>query len=199
VLGATGRGIAEHASIDPRRVDVWMGTLSKSLASVGGYIAGSAELVEYLKYTSPGFVYSVGMAPANAAAALAALRRLRAEPALVLRLRDRAARFRALCREAGVPVDTESVTPVIPVIVGDSTRAARLSALLLEAGFDVQPMIAPAVSESGARLRFFVTAMHTDDELRGAANALASALTLTAYSDAGARAVARTTGVGAAS
>lgn len=176
VLGATGRGISEHAGIDPRRVEIWMGTLSKSFGSVGGYIAGSAALVEYLKYSSPGFVYSVGMAPASAAAALAALRTLRADPEPVRRLRDRVTLFRALCREAGVAVGSDSVAPVVPVIVGDSVRAARLSELLLDDGFDVQPMIAPAVPERSARLRFFVTAMHTDDQLRGAVAALSSAL-----------------------
>lgn len=176
VLGATGRGLAEHAGVDPRRVDIWMGTLSKSLASVGGYIAGSAALVDYLKYTSPGFVYSVGIAPSNAAAALAALRKLRAEPARVTRLRERADRFRALCAEAGVAVGPGGGTPVVPVILGDSVRAAKLSEMLLDAGYDVQPMLAPSVPEDQARLRFFITALHTDAQLRGAVAALADAL-----------------------
>ena len=73
-MGPHGRGIGEHFDIDPRAVDIWMGTLSKSFGSCGGYIAGCKELVEYLKYTAPGFVFSVGMPPSNAAAALAALR-----------------------------------------------------------------------------------------------------------------------------
>ncbi|MFL5607735.1 MAG: aminotransferase class I/II-fold pyridoxal phosphate-dependent enzyme, partial [Gemmatimonadaceae bacterium] len=101
VLGDHGRGIAEHAGVDPRRVDIWMGTLSKSLASCGGYIAGSSALVEYLKYTSPGFVFSVGMTPGNAAAALAALHKLEREPERVARLHDRASLFLSLCHEAG--------------------------------------------------------------------------------------------------
>src|SRR5690606_8969614 len=74
VLGARGEGIGEHFGVDRQAVDIWMGTLSKTLAATGGYIAGSAALVEYLKYTAPGFVYSVGLSPADAAAALAALR-----------------------------------------------------------------------------------------------------------------------------
>ena len=179
VLGATGRGIAEHAGVDPRDIDICMGTLSKSLGSVGGYIAGRRELVKYLKYTSPGFVYSVGMAPANAAAALAALRKLRAEPERVALLRTRAELFRALCAERGIAVGGSANTPVIPVAIGDSTRAARLSAMLLDAGFDVQPMIEPAVPANGARLRFFVTAQHTNDDLISAADALSRALAQT--------------------
>ncbi len=180
VLGATGRGIAEYAGVDPRTVEIWMGTLSKSLGSCGGYIAGSSELVKYLKYTSPGFVYSVGMAPANAAAALAALRKVRAEPELVMRLQTRARLFRTLCADAGVAIGGSAISPVIPIVIGDSTRAARLSAMLLDAGFDVQPMIAPAVPENAARLRFFVTAQHSNQDLKSAVEAVARALAATA-------------------
>jgi len=75
VLGKTGRGLGEHFGVDRLDVDIWMGTLSKALASCGGYIAGTSEWVEYLKYTVPGFVYSVGLPPASAAAAGEALRR----------------------------------------------------------------------------------------------------------------------------
>lgn len=176
VLGATGRGITEHAGVDPRRVDILMGTLSKSLASCGGYIAGSAALVEYLKYTSPGFVFSVGMTPGNAAAALAALHKLEAEPERVARLHDRATRFLALCRQAGFDTGASAGTPVVPVIVGDSLRAARLSAMLLDAGVNVQPMVAPSVPDDQARLRFFVACTHTDEQLRAAVEATKHAL-----------------------
>jgi 8-amino-7-oxononanoate synthase len=178
VLGATGRGIAEEAGVDPRRVDIWMGTLSKSLASCGGYIAGSAALVEYLKYTSPGFVYSVGMPPSNAAAALAALRKLQAEPWRVRVLRERAAYFLARCREEGLDTGASGGTAVIPVIVGDSLRAARLSAMLLDAGINVQPMVAPAVPNDGARLRFFISCEHTQEELETTVQRLVTAIRL---------------------
>lgn len=93
VLGATGRGIGEHFGINRADVDIWMGTLSKSFGSCGGYIAGTKALVEYLKYTSPGFVYSVGLSPPNAAAALASIRLLEAEPERVVRLRHRSRLF----------------------------------------------------------------------------------------------------------
>jgi len=165
VLGATGRGIAEHAGVDPGAVDIWMGTLSKSLASCGGYIAGSSALVEYLKYTAPGFVYSVGIPPSNAAAALAALKKLIAEPSRVAALRERAAYFLRRCREEGLDTAASGGTPVIPVIVGDSLRAAKLSAMLLAAGVNVQPMVAPAVPNDRARLRFFVASTHTESEI----------------------------------
>lgn len=175
-LGATGRGIAEHAGVDPRAVELWMGTLSKSLASCGGYIAGSRALVEYLKYTSPGFVYSVGITPSNAAAALTALRLLDAEPQRVARLRERATRFLALCRAAGFDTGESEGTAVVPVIVGDSLRAAQLSAMLFEAGINVQPMVAPSVPDDQARLRFFIACTHTDEELEAAVDATARAM-----------------------
>ena len=86
VLGKTGRGIGEHCGVDGKKVDIWMGTLSKTLASCGGYIAGDKTLIEVLKHSAPGFVYSVGLPPAHTAAALAALRVIKAEPERVARL-----------------------------------------------------------------------------------------------------------------
>ena len=176
VLGATGRGLAEHAGVSPRHVDLWMGTLSKSLASVGGYIGARREIVQYLKYTAPGFVFSVGMAPASAAAALAALRILRREPDRVTALHANASLFLRLAREHGLDTGSSHDTPIIPVITGDSVRAVRLSQQLLELGINVQPMVAPAVGEAGARLRFFISATHAPDELRHGVEAVASLL-----------------------
>ena len=166
VLGATGRGLAEHAGVAPRDVDIWMGTMSKSLASCGGYIAGSAALVEYLKYTAPGFVYSVGLTPSNAAAALAALQKLQREPERVTVLRQRSELFLSLCRDAGLDTGGSAGTPIVPVIVGDSLRAARLSAMLFDEGINVQPMVAPSVPNDRARLRFFMACTHTEEEIR---------------------------------
>ena len=174
MLGKTGRGIAEHFAVSPRSVDLWMGTLSKSLASAGGYIASRREIVEYLKYTAPGFVFSVGMAPANAAAALEALRILRREPDRVAQLHANAKTFLDAARLRGLNTGGSNGTPVVPVIVGDSMRAVRLSQQLLEKGINVQPMIAPAVPDASARLRFFVSSAHTADDIRAAVDTLAA-------------------------
>ena len=176
VLGRSGRGISESAGVNPIDVDILMGTLSKTLASCGGYVAGSGALVEYLKYTAPGFVYSVGITPPNAAAALAALRLLDAEPDRVSRLQENAARFAEYAREAGLDIGHSAGTGVIPVIVGDSMRAVRLSQRLFELGINVQPMISPAVPNDEARLRFFVSSEHTDEQLRETILATAAAL-----------------------
>jgi 7-keto-8-aminopelargonate synthetase-like enzyme len=151
-----------------------MGTLSKSLASVGGYIGARRDIIEYLKYTAPGFVYSVGMSPANAAAALEALRVLRREPDRVARLHQNARLFLDLARRRGLNTGLSAGSPIIPIVVGDSVRAVRISQQLLARGINVQPMVAPAVSESGARLRFFIAVDHTPEQIQETVDAVAS-------------------------
>jgi len=115
-MGTHGRGIAEHFEANPRDVDIWMGTLSKSFGSCGGYIAGCRELTEYLKYTAPGFVYSVGMPPSAAAAALASLRLMQEEPDRVAQLQRNSRQFLQRARQEGLNTGFSNETPVIPVI-----------------------------------------------------------------------------------
>ena len=165
-MGPTGHGMAEHFGINARDVDIWMGTLSKSAASCGGYIAGSKALVELLRYTAPGFVFSVGAPPAQVAAALAALETLEIEPDRVERLRERSDLFLSLCREAQLDTGDSEGTPVIPVITGNSMVALRLSNRLRGDGINVQPILYPAVDESAARLRFFITCEHSEEQIR---------------------------------
>ena len=166
VLGKTGRGIGEHFSVVRGDVDMWMGTLSKSLASCGGYIAGTRELVEFLKYTAPGFVYSVGISPANAAAAIASIKRLIDEPERVDTLRDRAYLLTSLFREYGIDVGLAECTGVVPCIVGNSLDSLKLAEKLRGHQINVQPILYPAVEENLARLRFFVTSSHTEKQIR---------------------------------
>lgn len=175
-LGATGRGIGEHWGVARSDVDLWMGTLSKSLASCGGYIAGSSELVEYLKYTAPGFVYSVGLSPPSAAAALAALTILHREPLRVARLRELATLFLKLARERGLDTGSAAGTPVVPVIVGSSVKALRLSRALFDRGINVHPILPPAVPDRSARLRFFITTNHSEAQIRATVSAVADEL-----------------------
>jgi 8-amino-7-oxononanoate synthase len=177
VLGQRGGGIGEHFGVNPADVELWMGTLSKSFASCGGYIAGSGALIEYLKYTAPGFVYSVGMSPPNVAAALAAIQLLRKEPHRVTRLHELSGLFLTLARERGLNTGTtDGGSPVIPVIVGDSLKAVRLSQALFRQGIDAQPMVYPAVPDNSARLRFFVNCTHTPEQIRFALDAVAPEL-----------------------
>ena len=166
VLGPRGFGTADRFGVDPGEVDIWMGTLSKSLVSCGGYIAGRKELIDYLKVTAPGFVFSVGMAPPVAAAALAALELLRREPERVRRLSDRTALFLQLARDGGLDVGGSIGASIVPVITGSSIRAGRLAQALFERGVNVQPILYPAVPERAARLRFFLTAAHSEEQVR---------------------------------
>ena len=175
-LGPTGRGIGEYWGVARADVDLWMGTLSKSLASCGGYIAGSVEMIEYLKYTAPGFVYSVGISPPNAAAALAALTILQRQPQRVERLGELSALFLKLAKEKGLDTGLASGTPVIPVIVGSSAKSLRLSNALFRRGMNVQPIVYPVVPEQLARLRFFITTNHTPAQIHAAVNAVADEL-----------------------
>lgn len=175
-MGKTGRGIAEHWGVAREDVDLWMGTLSKSLASCGGYIAGSSQMVEYLSYTAPGFVYSVGLSPSNAAAALAALDVLQAEPQRVSRLGTLAALFLSQAKSRGLNTGSAAGTPVIPVIIGNSVKSLRLARVLFDRGINVQPILHPAVPEQAARLRFFITTNHNEAQIVDTVNAVAGEL-----------------------
>jgi 8-amino-7-oxononanoate synthase len=168
VLGPRGFGTADRFGVDPGEVDIWMGTLSKSLVSCGGYIAGSKDLVDFLKVAAPGFVFSVGMTPPAAAAALAALELLEREPERVRRLNDRAALFLKLAREGGLDVGGSIGASIVPIVTGSSIRAGRLAQALFDRGVNVQPILYPAVPERAARLRFFLTASHTEEQIRNA-------------------------------
>ena len=165
VMGSTGLGIREHFSLKGTDVDIWMGTLSKSLAGCGGFIAGESALVEHLKFLAPGFLYSVGMPPPMAAASLAALQMMRAEPHRVQALQQRGAYFLERARSAGVDTGLATGLAVIPALTGGSVRAARLSQALFEQGINVQPILYPAVPEKSARLRFFLTCAHTEAQI----------------------------------
>jgi 8-amino-7-oxononanoate synthase len=175
-MGPTGRGIGEYWGVARSDVDLWMGTLSKSLASCGGYIAGSVELVEYLKYTAPGFVYSVGTSPPNAAAALASLMVLQRQPQRVDLLHELSALFLKLAVERGLDTGLAAGTPVIPVIVGSSAKSLRLSNALFKRGINVQPILHPVVPEHSARLRFFITTNHTRAQIHTTVSAIADEL-----------------------
>jgi 8-amino-7-oxononanoate synthase len=168
VMGKTGRGVAEHFGIDPREIDIWMGTLSKTLGSCGGYICGNRDLIEILKYQAPGFVYSVGLSPPGAAAALAALEVLKSDPARVAKLQANGQLFLEECKKAGLDTMTSAGYSVVPVMVSCPVRAVRLTDRLLQRGINALPIIHPAVPMKAARLRFFITSRHTPDQIRSA-------------------------------
>ena len=183
VLGARGHGIAEHAGVDPKEIDLWMGTLSKTLSGCGGYIAGSAELIDYLKHSAPGFVYSVGLPPPVAAAALASLEIMHAEPERVATLQANGRIFLDACRASGLDTGPSIGSAIVPVMTGSSIVAARAADALFQAGINVQPIIYPAVPENGARLRFFLSELHEPVQLQRVAEQIA--MTLASLTGAG--------------
>jgi 8-amino-7-oxononanoate synthase len=165
-MGAGGHGLAEHFGLDTYDVDIKMGTISKALGSCGGYIAGSRELVKYLKYTAPAFVFSNAISPTAAAAAYAAIRKIARDPEPVTRCRARSELFLRLAKERNMNTGPSHGTPIIPIIIGNSLVALMLSRKLFERGINVHPILHPAVEEKAARLRFFITAAHTEDQVR---------------------------------
>lgn len=172
-LGATGRGLTEHAGVPVAGIDLLMGTLSKAFASCGGFIAGSMDLIEYLRHTTPGFVYSVGMPPSSAAAASAAISLLQREPWRVERLHQLSRSFHEASTRRGLVMGGEPGTPIVPFFTGHSLKALSLSSQLEAGGFVVPPVIHPAVSEEGARLRFFLTCEHREEQLHDVLDTLA--------------------------
>jgi len=150
-----------------------MGTLSKALASSGGYITGNSALVEHLKFAAPGFLYSVGLAPPVAAAALQSLRCMLAEPDRVERLQQRGKQFLEQLRALGVDVGNSTGFAIVPAITGSSIKAGRLADALFQRGINVQPILYPAVEEKAARLRFFISSEHTEEDINFAVKILA--------------------------
>ena len=171
-LGISGGGVREYFDLQPTDVDLWMGTLSKSFASCGGYIAGDRELIQYLKYTAPGFVFSVGMSPANTAAALAAIELLKSEPERAIKLQSRAKFCLDLAKSKNFNTGYSANSPIIPIIVGEPNKAVRLSQLLGQEGINVNPMVYPSVPYDAARLRFFITCLHTEEQIMSTMNIL---------------------------
>ena len=162
VLGG-GRGTAAHFGLTDK-VDLIMSTFSKSFASLGGFIAGDAEVVDYIKHNARSFIFSASMSPANAAAALAALQVMREEPQRVARVNKIAEFMRKGYQALGFDTGN-SVTPIIPIIIGDDERTFLTWRLLFEAGVFVNPVISPGTAPGRQLLRTSYMATHTDDQL----------------------------------
>lgn len=165
ILGQNGLGIREHFGLAGGDIDIWMGTLTKTFSACGGYIAGKTALIDYLRWTAPASIYTLPVPPGMAAAALAAIRILRREPERVARLGDLSSRFSNRLRAEGFNVGSSQGLPIVPVIVGSSLMAARLSAALFERQIYAGPVIYPAVEEDKARVRFLLSCGHTEAQL----------------------------------
>ena len=162
-MGANGRGVGEHFGMMDK-IDILMGTFSKSLASLGGFMAASRAVCEFVRHNSRPFIYSASIPPASAAATLAALRLLRAHPEMVAKVNEMANYMRAGFQRMGLPI-LDSIAPIIPVHIGEDTATFVATRKLLEAGVYVNPVIAPAVETGNALLRTSYTATMTHQQL----------------------------------
>jgi len=167
VLGEKGRGTAEYFGLEDE-VDIYMGTFSKSLASLGGYMAAKDEGISYVMHTSRPFIFSASIPPANAAAALCALNILKSEPERVRNLNAIADYMRELLRKNNIPLK-ESKSPIIPIMTYEDTRTFVICKELLKEGVYVNPVISPAVPQGQSMIRTSYTATHTRDLMEEAA------------------------------
>jgi len=163
VMGERGAGTANHFGLTDR-VHIIMGTFSKSLASMGGFIAADYSTIDYLKHHSRPLIFSASMSPANVAAVRASLRIMTREPERMGRLRENAQHMRLALKEAGFMVG-ETETPIIPVFCGEPYVALRMAVLLQEEGVFVNPVVPPATPAEGALIRVSLMASHTREHI----------------------------------
>ena len=176
VLGTHGRGTAEHFGLEDE-VDIYMGTFSKSLASLGGYMAGTREVVDYVMHTSRPYIFSASITPASVACAIESLRILDEEPQRVKALLDISQYMRDGLKKLGVKI-IDSVTPIIPIYVYEDEKAFLACKMLLERGVYVNPVITPATPKGMALLRTSYTATHTKEQMDKAMVAIKEVLDL---------------------
>jgi 8-amino-7-oxononanoate synthase len=175
-LGRSGRGTPEHCGVGDE-IDVWLGTLGKSLGSFGAFVAGSRALRELLVNTARSFIFSCALAPPQVAAARAAARLVRDEPWRRLCLQRNAARLRERLATCGLSTAPSS-THIVPVVIGDNARTMEVCERLLERGFYAQGIRHPSVPRGTARLRLTPMASHSEAEIEALADAVAEEMAL---------------------
>ncbi len=168
MIGEGGRGTASYFGLTDR-VDMIMTTFSKSLASLGGCIAASEKIINFIRHKSRPFIFSASLPPSNAAGALAALRILKNEPGRVERLAANAAHMRARLKAADIPFGA-SETAIVPIMTYDMIRTLKVTHMLLDRGVYVNPVLPPAVADGQCLLRTSYTATHTKEQIDEAAD-----------------------------
>ena len=169
VLGAHGRGTAEHFGLE-HKVDVVMGTFSKSLASVGGFVVGDPEVINFIKHRARALIFTAAPPPASVAAVLAAIDIIEAEPERRERLWENTRFMMTALRACGFDLG-ESATPVIPILVGPDALAFKMAKRLEEEGVFVNPVVSPATPPGRALIRTSYMATHTKEHLTRAVEA----------------------------
>lgn len=174
VLGEHGRGTAERFGLE-NEVDVYMGTFSKSLASLGGYMAADKEVVEFVRHASRPFIFSASITPASIECARASLKILREHPERVKALKDISAYMRSLLKGYGIKI-IDAETPIIPIYTYDDLTTFKVCVELQKRGVYVNPVVSPAVPEGQSMLRTSYTATHTKEQMDYAAKKIAEVL-----------------------
>jgi 7-keto-8-aminopelargonate synthetase-like enzyme len=163
VLGPNGEGTGAHFGM-ANEVDIIAGTFSKSLASVGGYVAGSERVINYLRHHSRPFIFTAALPPANTAGVLAALEVIQSEPERRERVWHNARRLQEGLRQTGFDIGPTE-TPIVPVLIGPLDQTMIMWRKMYDAGVFTNPVVPPAVPYSQCRLRTSVMATHTDDQI----------------------------------
>lgn len=171
VLGETGHGIEEHFDLPPDCIDIKMGTLSKTIPSAGGYVAGNDQLISFLKHEARGFIFSAAVPPPSAAAAKAAFDIIEEEQWRVKKIQDNYNLFAGRLREAGFNL-LYTETAIVPVVCGSTDKAAMLAKYCRNNGIFVQAVVSPVVPEGLARLRACVSAAHTVEDINYCADTI---------------------------
>ncbi len=176
VLGPTGRGVCEYYGVPPSEIELSVGTLSKSFVSSGGFVCASENVINWLRFTLPGFVYSVGLGPATVASAHAALEVLKAEPDRVSRLKEKSRLFRDAARAAGLNTGDAIGEAVVPILFETPMQTMMVSQVLMDHGIYAPPIVQVGVPKDQPRIRFFFSAEHRDEDILRAVDVAAAAL-----------------------
>lgn len=174
VIGEHGRGTAEYFGLE-KEVDIYMGTFSKSLASLGGYLASSKEVCEYVKHSSRPFIFSASITPASVACARQSLKIIKEEPERIKRLMTISNYMRNSLKANGIKI-IESITPIIPIFTYEDEKTFKACVLLQQKGVYVNPVVSPAVPIGQSLLRTSYTATHTEEQMDFASNAIKETL-----------------------
>ena len=176
VLGENGRGICEYYGIDPSEIELSVGTLSKSFVSSGGFICASEDVIAWLRFTLPGFVYSVGLSPATVASAQAALNVLKGDKDRVARLKRKSRLFYDTAKAAGLNPGDAIGEAVVPLMFESPEQTMMVSHVLLEHGIYAPPIVQVGVPKDQPRIRFFFSAEHRDEDIIRAVDIVAAAI-----------------------
>jgi 7-keto-8-aminopelargonate synthetase-like enzyme len=181
VFGRNGRGVCDHFGVT-KDVDLIMGTFSKSFASLGGFMAASKEIIEYVKHTSRPFIFSASITPASVACARKSLELLKAEPERVQNLQEISAYMRKMLKDYGIKI-IDAETPIIPIYTYEDERTFIACKMLLERGVYVNPVISPATPVGQSLLRTSYTATHTKEQMEYCAKQIKEVLDMLPFQD----------------